>query len=125
MRRLPRRPPGVRPEPEEQFQQAIIDLARTLGYRAYHTHDSRKSEPGFPDLVLARAADNRLIYAEVKTETGRTTPDQEWWLQFLAARGEETYLWRPSMKEQIVNLLAHRDPRVQHARAVRNQEAAP
>ena len=46
---------------EKQVQSAILDVARLLGWRVYHTFDSRKSEAGFPDLVLVR---DRVIYAE-------------------------------------------------------------
>jgi hypothetical protein len=51
------------PEPinEAAFQRMIMDLARYNGWRVYHTHDSRRSEPGFPDLVIARV---RRVIAE-------------------------------------------------------------
>jgi VRR-NUC domain len=67
---------------ETQFQQAIVDLARALGWLVYHTHDSRHSAPGFPDLVLVR--NGSLIFAELKTERGRVSGAQEEWLRNLA-----------------------------------------
>lgn len=39
---------------EKQFQQHIIHLATLHGYLTYHTHNSRRSNPGFPDLTLIR-----------------------------------------------------------------------
>jgi hypothetical protein len=40
---------------ESVFQDQIVGLARFYGWdRVYHTHDSRRSHPGFPDLVLVR-----------------------------------------------------------------------
>lgn len=38
--------------PEKDFQQRVINLAESLGYLVYHTHDSRRSQPGFPDQKL-------------------------------------------------------------------------
>lgn len=85
--------------PEKQLQQDVMDLARRLGWSAYHPWDSRRSACGFPDVTLARASNvgGRVIFAELKTEKGKLTPDQERWLAVLAATGcVETYLWRPS-----------------------------
>ncbi len=78
---------------ERQLQAAIVDTARLLGWRAYHTHDSRRSEPGYPDLTLVRG--RRLIFAELKTAKGRVAPGQQTWLDELSNARAETYLWRP------------------------------
>ena len=45
---------------------------------AYHTHDSRRSAKGFPDLVLAK--NGVVLIVELKTDTGVATPDQVAWL---------------------------------------------
>lgn len=95
---------------ERQLQDGIVELARILGWLAYHTHDSRRSQPGFPDLVLVRG--ERLIFAELKSENGRVSPAQKVWLGALEhVAGEverstddrrsrpgrvEVYLWRPA-----------------------------
>ena len=76
----------------------------------YHTYDSRKSEPGFPDLVLVRRG--RIIFAELKRRGGQLTGAQGRWLNELdhcednamyhasfipAARPVVTvHTWRPS-----------------------------
>jgi len=61
----------------------------------YHTRDSRQFRPGWPDLVLTR--DGRLIVAELKTDTGRVTRDQQAWLDKLAAcHGVTAHVWRPA-----------------------------
>ena len=39
---------------EKKFQAAVLQIANMYGWLAYHTHDSRRSAPGFPDLVLVR-----------------------------------------------------------------------
>lgn len=84
-------------------------LASTLGWRLrYHTLRSKGSTSGFPDRVLVR---ERVIFAELKTETGKPTDSQQQWLTGLAAAGAEVYLWRPSDLEEIGKVLAQRgDP---------------
>lgn len=80
---------------EAAFQQQVLNLATLYDWASYHTHDSRRSQPGFPDLVLVRDGD--LIFAELKTETGRVRPDQARWLAMLEnVQGVDVYLWRPS-----------------------------
>jgi len=59
----------------------IRALAKRGGFLCYHTHDSRKSEPGFPDLVMTNG--RRLLCWEVKTSTGKLTVAQARWLALL------------------------------------------
>ena len=97
------KPPKVA---EHQFQAAVIELAEVQGWRVYHTHDSRRSQPGFPDLTMVRG--QRLIFAELKREDGKETAEQTAWLTDLSRvayeRFEfvtigppaiEVFLWRP------------------------------
>ena len=90
---------------EKQFQATVIAMAKTCGWMVYHTHDSRKSEPGFPDLTMTR--NGRMVYAELKTQSGRTTPEQDAWLAALAeCDGNEVFVWRPSDFQEITETLA-------------------
>lgn len=66
---------------EKELQTAVIEMARFMGWRHYHTYDSRRSPEGFPDLVLVRRG--RLIFAELKSERGRLTVHQKIWLEEL------------------------------------------
>ncbi len=91
------------PMTERVFMQSIIDLAKREGWRHYHTHDSRRSPSGFPDLVLVKPP--RIIAAEVKTETGQVTADQQNWLDDLGLTPVETFIWRPSYWAGIVAAL--------------------
>jgi hypothetical protein len=99
------------PMSEKAFTTTVINLATMLGWRHYHTHDSRRSDPGWPDLVLARKipaaklilAD--LVFAELKTETGKVTPAQADWLEMLRLAGQRVYIWRPSDLERIAEIL--------------------
>ena len=80
---------------ERQLQDAVKRLARLLGYRVYHTYDSRRSDPGYPDLVMVRTRPARYLNAELKSEAGRLTRDQAAWLSDLRAAGVEVHVWRP------------------------------
>ena len=82
---------------EKELQANIVKLARLLGYLVYHTYDSRKSEPGFPDLVMVRWGDHRLIFAELKSAKGKVTDPQRRWLEHLGlvCMEVEAYVWRP------------------------------
>ena len=66
---------------EAQFQRTVTEYAALTGWLWYHTHDSRRSHAGFPDLCLVRG--DRLIFAELKSERGRVRLEQEAWLQAL------------------------------------------
>ena len=78
---------------EEHFQAAIITAARLLGWTVYHTYDSRRSNPGFPDLVLVK---DRVKFREVKRQGGKLTEDQVDWLERLTAAGADAGVWRPA-----------------------------
>jgi hypothetical protein len=80
---------------EAAFQQQVLNLAGFFGWDlTYHTHDSRRSHKGWPDLVLCRPPE--LLVVELKAEKTRVTNDQLAWLAALDACGIETYLWRPA-----------------------------
>ena len=82
------------PMTERDLQSAVVKLARTLGGLVYHTHDSRRSAPGFPDLVIVFPRTGALLFAELKTATGKVTDEQDEWLRALAVRGV-AFVWRP------------------------------
>ncbi len=86
--------PGVRVT-EKEFQTQVLQLARLNGWQTYHTFDSRRSAPGFPDLLLVRPP--RCLFVELKATAGRLRPAQVEWLDELAEveRAPEAYLWRP------------------------------
>jgi hypothetical protein len=88
-------------ESEAAFQTWVIAYARQQGWLVAHLRDSRGQDAtGLPDLVLARRG--LVVLAELKTETGKTTPTQDAWL---AASGN--HLWRPSMRDKIAAMLAY------------------
>jgi len=90
--------------PESEFLQQVKDLAKLCGWLVYHTLDSRGSDAGFPDLVLVRRG--RVVFAELKSETGKATPMQQRWLIELGNAGAAVHLWRPSDWPQIEAVIA-------------------
>jgi hypothetical protein len=84
--------------PERDWQQQVLDLASYFRWSWYHTHDSRRSPAGFPDLVLCR---DRVLFRELKTEQGQLTPAQKRWLEALRSAGADAAVWRPSDLERI------------------------
>lgn len=82
---------------EKDFQTGVLKLARFHGFTLrYHTHDSRRSAPGFPDLILVNPGARRVLYRELKTNKGRVSPDQREWLDGLTACGMDAGVWRPN-----------------------------
>ena len=98
--------------PEGDFLATVTELATLCGWLVYHTYDSRRSQAGFPDLVLARA--DKLVFAELKTNTGQLRTAQLEWLDTLGAVAAsqpdvDVYLWRPADWPGIVKILTGQD----------------
>jgi len=98
---------------EAAFLTQVIDLAQALHWRAHHVRPawSKKGwrtpiqgDPGFPDLVLVRPP--RVIFAELKSERGRLSDEQEIWIDWLEkCHLGEIYIWKPSDWDDIVSKL--------------------
>ena len=88
---------------EKQFQLQIVMAARANGWKVYHTYDARRSEPGFPDLVLVR---DRVLYRELKTDTGRVSKAQQEWADALTKAGADFKVWRPRDLKTIIKELS-------------------
>jgi len=90
---------------ELDFQSVIIAEAKRLGYLVYHTHDSRRSEPGFPDLVMV-APKFKLVFAiELKTDRPKLKPEQQAWLDRLDNCHVLAECWRPKDRGHAFELL--------------------
>lgn len=82
---------------EKDFQTGVLKLALFHGFKLrYHVFDSRRSAPGFPDLVLVNPRTGRVLWRELKKNSGRVSPDQREWLEGLAACGMDAGVWRPN-----------------------------
>ena len=92
------------PITEKAFQQDILDSARKLGWLCFHTFDSRRSEPGFPDIIAIRGA--TMLCLEVKDEDGEPSSAQEEWLaRFQQVKYVEASLVRPEHRDQVNDVL--------------------
>lgn len=92
---------------EKEFQRWVVELAEWYRILTYHNPDSRRSNPGFPDLVLVG---RYVVFAELKTDKGRVSEKQREWLTRLNAAGQKAYVWRPSDRTLITRILADMKP---------------
>ena len=91
-------------ETEAGFLKTVLQFAKLHGWRSAHfrpawTADGWRTAVsgdgmGFPDLVLVRRG--VFLVAELKTDRGRTTAEQDAWLAAFQAAGVAAYTWRPS-----------------------------
>lgn len=82
------------PVSEKVFQAAVVRLAREHGWLCYHTHDSRKSLPGYPDLTMVR--EGVCLWSELKVPGGTLTLQQAHWLKALGqVRETAAFVWQP------------------------------
>ena len=91
---------------EEELLATVTQMAEAFGWMVYHTRDSRRSETGFPDLVLVRPPVVWIV--ELKREDAKLTqgrynrkgtwlPGQEDWMDLLKDCGTvRSAVWRPS-----------------------------
>lgn len=97
---------------EKELLASIRAAARELGWHDYHTFNSYRSSKGFPDLILARGL--HLVVAELKSEKGKVTPEQEMWLDWWRTFGDaiigrprvDVFVWRPADLDEAYRFLA-------------------
>jgi len=91
---------------EKELQAAVMNLARRMGWRVWHFHDSRrmvrpgvwvgdKDASGFPDLVLAHPV-HGVLFRELKADGENPTPKQRDAIRDLGAAGADIAVWRPA-----------------------------
>lgn len=90
---------------ERKWQANVEQTFKGQGWMCYHTWNSMRSDPGYPDLhlVLPGVAS---VFAELKTENGELTDNQIRWLLALAWTGETVFVWRPSDGDEIRDLIS-------------------
>lgn len=88
---------------EDDVLTAIVDYARLRGVLVHHSRPARTSkgwatpiqgDKGLPDLILVGA--HGVLFRELKSATGRPTPEQTAWLDRLKAAGSDAAVWRPA-----------------------------
>jgi hypothetical protein len=97
---------------EQSFLQQIKALAYIHHWTVHHSQPSMTKtgryittgSPGFFDLVLAHEQ-RGLIFAELKTRTGKASEAQLTWMRIVHPHAE-VYLWRPEDMDFISKRLA-------------------
>ena len=82
---------------EKELQKNIRDLAKVMGWDfVYSIPDSRMATAkGMPDLLMLK--EKRLLFAELKTQSGKLRLEQRQVLYLLKIiEGVEVHVWRPS-----------------------------
>ncbi|MDZ4263778.1 MAG: VRR-NUC domain-containing protein [Pseudomonadota bacterium] len=88
---------------EKQLQATVVEMALAHGWSVYGVLDqreySKRLSKGWPDLVLVKH--QCIIFAELKSEKGKVSPEQRAWLNALrtVVRPMEwgyVKVWRPS-----------------------------
>jgi len=106
---------------ETEFLVMVTELATIYGWRWAHFRVARTEHgwrtpvsgplgKGHPDLMLSRERDGRMIFAEIKTNTGRLSEDQAIVLgHYMGVSRRHGWLqavvWRPRDFDEIVAAL--------------------
>ncbi len=116
---------------ETAFQQQVTELAERLGWSWMHAERvvTRRTDrsgaerfvnetplrgplgKGWPDLVLVR---ERIVFAELKSASGRLTPEQRVVVGteddegLLEVAGAEVHVWAPADFDEVVATLTRR-----------------
>jgi hypothetical protein len=100
-------PPADDADEVRQFMPQVIKLAKRHNWKVYHVYNSRKTDPGWPDLVMLK--NGRMLVVELKSAKGVTTPAQDEWLaSFNAIHCADilVMVWRPADWPEIEKVLA-------------------
>jgi len=90
---------------ERDLREWVRDLCNLFGWRFLFTWTSIHSPRGMLDLLLINKEQKRVIFAELKSEKGKMSPEQQQVFEELKACGQEVWLWRPADIEGIANIL--------------------
>ncbi len=92
---------------EKQWQESVVAEAWSLGAdQVYHTHDSRHSPAGFPDLIILMG--RRMIVVELKKVGGVLSAEQYFCLIAFIKVGAEVYLWDPRDGDEVTRVLQNK-----------------
>jgi hypothetical protein len=100
---------------EDELLTAVVQWADLRGWLIHHDRRSdraiQQGDVGFPDLVLAR--DRRVLFVELKSETGSVSTPQMAWILAIAGQDPKTrlpghpevFVWRPSDLDRAIKVL--------------------
>jgi hypothetical protein len=89
---------------EDDLLRAVLDMAALLGLKAAHFRPALSQSgrwhtavggagKGYPDLTVV--GPGGVLFRELKSEVGRLSTDQRYWLADLKAAGADAGVWRP------------------------------
>lgn len=93
----------MKPLTEAQFQRQVTDLCDVLRLKWHHETDSRRTNPGWPDLTIV--GPGGIVFLELKSAKGRVSKDQQEWIDALNAAGQRAYIARPADLPILTKLL--------------------
>ena len=81
---------------EAELVTEVMALADSFGLLYHHCGDSRhcSGPKGLPDLIIA--GPGGVLFAELKSDTGVTSADQDMWAWVFHQVGRTVRLWRPA-----------------------------
>ena len=99
---------------ERDFQDQILRLAKTYGWRVAHFRTSQQGDrwltavgadgKGWPDLTLVHECG--IFFREIKTDAGRLSLEQKQWGADLEAAGGDWAVWKPEDWPEIIIFLS-------------------
>lgn len=100
---------------EADLQKLVTDAAELYGWlwahfrpaqtaRGWRTPVSGPIGKGFPDLVMVRPRDNRLMFIELKADKGRVSEEQGYVMGLLHGAAE-AYVIRPADFDEYLGLI--------------------
>lgn len=92
---------------ERDFERQVLDLAAIFGFESAHFRPAQTAKgwrtpvagslgKGWPDWFFARPRDGRVMWRELKSRTGKVSPDQERVIGILRACRLDAGVWRPA-----------------------------
>ena len=94
----------IAPLNEKQFQGMVEQALRAGGWKVYHTFNSRRSEPGYPDIHAVHPMTGQSFFAELKMPKGKVSLAQRSWISSLMVAGHVVFVWRPEHWDEIVDV---------------------
>ncbi|MBA4187575.1 MAG: hypothetical protein C0467_06105 [Planctomycetaceae bacterium] len=105
---------GFKAATEADFTAQVIQLAHIHGWKVAHFRPAETAKgwrtavqgdgAGFPDLILVKAG-RPVVYAELKSDGGKTSSAQDMWLETLRLTPSQAFVWRPDDWPEIEKVL--------------------
>ena len=97
---------------EKEFQSWVTNRLTKWGWTWYHTHDSRRSPEGFPDLVMGHMSREIMLVRELKLDNKGPTEAQQKWLDLFTLCGYDADVWRPRDGHAIIRIISNGRERI-------------